>query len=130
MPTYKETQYIVIRESILQSIITDTFTFGVLLALWFVNHCVLGGSGTVDLCIWISVVLSALAKATSQQKKMTAAEAIEYLQGQKKPRFKVIYHIANLDGRIIESFTTYDDATARLKSHPNAQIRIGTERVS
>ena len=49
-----EKQYIIVKDSFLQSIITDSFTYGGLFVLFFFNNKYLGDSWVID---WFALIM-------------------------------------------------------------------------
>jgi hypothetical protein len=72
-----------IYETVFQSIVTDSYTFGILFALWFLNHKYCNGSWLIDLCVTILVILFALGRS----KRFTVKSAVEYLQSEEARQY-------------------------------------------
>lgn len=70
---------IVIRETVLRSIIKDTFTFLMFAGLMAFNHLVLSGSTTVDVLFIFLVVFTISVNAKKKNYEMTKEEAIKFL---------------------------------------------------
>ena len=73
-----------IHESLLQSIVSDFITFGIMFSLWFLNHRFCGGSWIIDLCVALFVIISCIGKA---QKKYTVKSAIEFLKSEEAQQY-------------------------------------------
>lgn len=136
MPT--ETKYIVIRESIIASILTDIVTFGSIFAVMYLNHLYLDGSVIIDVMLSLCVMVGLA--AVKKRNNMTANEAIAYLNKHKEPKFKLTYHIVRIrDGRISSTHDSYDSAIKELERQKNLkrnlvyidgyEIKIGTRKI-
>ena len=74
---------IVIRETVLRSIIKDTVTFLMFAGLMTFNHLVLSGSTTVDVLFIFLVVFTISVNAKKKNYEMTKEEAIKFLSEEK-----------------------------------------------
>ena len=76
----KDLKIIICNESVSTSVLTDIFSYGILTALLFVNYNFLGDSTLVLLLIIVCFFVKLSVYANRKIKKMTPAEALEYLQ--------------------------------------------------
>jgi hypothetical protein len=70
---------IVVRESVFQSVIKDSFMFGSLFALWFLNHKFCNGSGIIDVCVALFVLFGAINHAKKYYSPKEAVDALREL---------------------------------------------------
>ena len=70
---------IVVRESVFQSVIKDSFMFGSLFALWFLNHKFCNGSGIIDVCVALFVLFGAINHVKKYYSPKEAADALREL---------------------------------------------------
>jgi hypothetical protein len=73
----KEKEYIYFRESALQSIVADFFTFAFLAILFAFNHFVLGDDKVAAFVFFLVFILFMLAKANSRRETFTDKEALK-----------------------------------------------------
>ena len=74
-----ELSLIIVTESLLQSILSDIFTFGLLLLVLYVNHHYCGSSWMVELTIVMGFWVVAWRRGSKKVRTMEPAEAKEYL---------------------------------------------------
>lgn len=73
-----------IHESVLQSIISDFITFGMLFSMFYLNHRFCGGSGIIDWIIAIFIFIGCVGKTS---KKYTVKTAVEFLQSEEARQY-------------------------------------------
>lgn len=73
--------FIIVHETLLQSILADIFSFTMIALMLLFNHCLLGGNVLIDLCF---IYMAWQVMASIGQKKTrrfnTKEEAIKFLQ--------------------------------------------------
>ena len=74
---------LVINESDAKSFISVLFTYGCLIACFFVNYNFLGNSIIITLLISVCFFMGILGRCTKKIKKMNPDEALKYLQEKK-----------------------------------------------
>lgn len=129
MPT--ETKFVIIKESIFASIVTDIVRFGAIFATMYLNHLYLEGSVIIDVLLMLCVMVSIGSYKT--RNRLTSEQAIAYLKEHKSPKFQLMFHLADKKtGRVIESFDSYDEAMSRkafLKDPDGCELHIGTSKI-
>jgi hypothetical protein len=75
---------IIIHESVLQSIISDFITFGMLFSMFYLNHRFCGGSGVIDWIISVFIFVGCIGKV---KKKYTVKTAVEFLQSEEARQY-------------------------------------------
>jgi hypothetical protein len=78
-------KFVYIRESVLESIFKDTYTFGCMFALWYLNHRFCGGSWIINLTVAIMVLFCV---HSLYRKKYTSKEATALLVEQARQDIK------------------------------------------
>lgn len=79
----KEREIIYVRESLLQSILADVFTYAVFLGSFYFSYHFIGNYWFVNLLILLMVLIFISAKASGKVKKFTSSkELIKYLEEQ------------------------------------------------
>lgn len=74
-------EWLIIKEGFIGSIITDTYSFGVLAVFIYLNYRYLGNQWAVTWFLLIMFVLLALAKGSDRYHSFTSTkEAIKYLE--------------------------------------------------
>lgn len=71
-------------ESLLQSVISDSITFGMLFSLWYLNHRFCDGSGVIDFCVSFFVVIIG---TSIKKEKYTVKTAVEFLQSEEAQQY-------------------------------------------
>jgi len=56
------------KEAFIQSVINDAFTFGIMFALFYLNHMFCGGKGIINIIIGFFILCEAVAVAKRQYK--------------------------------------------------------------
>ncbi len=77
---------LVIRESILESLVSDIFTFGCIAVLCICNHLYGNGSVFLDFCIFVLVVFSAYCIGSDQYSPQDAEDALKELINNKQKK--------------------------------------------
>lgn len=75
-------EIIIIQESVIGSIIKDTFTFAMFAGLMYFNHKYLAGSTFIDVLFIVCVILWLSSKKSSSVFKGTKKEAFEKLRSE------------------------------------------------
>lgn len=75
----KDLSVIIVRESLVVSILSDVFSIGCVMALLFVNHNYCGSSWVVELFSCILFFIYVAKHGSSRVKNMKPEEAYEYL---------------------------------------------------
>jgi hypothetical protein len=70
----KEQTIIYFRESLFQSICSDSLSYGFLFATYWLNYTFIEGNNFVDFILLIIFILFTVAKATGKAKKFTSKE--------------------------------------------------------
>ena len=73
-----------VRESLIESIISDLFTFCMLAGLWYLNHNFFGSSGVIDFFIAFSVIIGVTNKIDT---KYSVKSAVEFLQSEEARQY-------------------------------------------
>lgn len=73
-----------IYETLLQSIVSDIFSYVCLAGLWLLNHKLCGGSGIIDLFVGLLFVVAVCGKS---QKRFTVKTAVEFLRSEEARQF-------------------------------------------
>ena len=78
--TNKETEIIVVQESVIASLVKDTVTYGMIMGLMYFNHRYLNGNAFIDVLFIFIILLSIVVNGSKQVRKFKSRqEAIDYL---------------------------------------------------
>ena len=81
----KRPTVIYVRESAVQSVVSDAFMYGGIIGLLYFNHRVLNGSGFLDFIFIMFMLLSAMSRMNSKYKRFnTVAEAKTFINKQEQ----------------------------------------------
>ena len=75
--------FIIVHETLIQSILADIFSFTMIAIMLLFNHCLLGGNVLIDLCFMYMAFIVMKSKGNKKMKRFdTKEEAIKFLQEQ------------------------------------------------
>ena len=75
--------FIIVHETLIQSILADIFSFLTIALLLLFNHCLLSGNVLIDLCFMFMAWIVMLSRGNKKMKRFdTKEEAIKFLEKQ------------------------------------------------
>ena len=75
--------FIIVHETLIQSILADIFSFTMIAIMLLFNHCLLGGNVLIDLCFIFMAWTVIISMGNKKTKRFnTKEEAINFLQEQ------------------------------------------------
>lgn len=75
--------FIIVHETLIQSILADIFSFTMIAIMLLFNHCLLGGNVLIDLCFMYMAYIVIVSIGQKKTRRFnTKEEAIKFLQEQ------------------------------------------------
>lgn len=75
--------FIIVHETLIQSIIADIFSFSMIAIMLLFNHCLLGGNVLIDLCFMYMAYIVIVSIGQKKTRRFnTKEEAIKFLKEQ------------------------------------------------